>query len=196
MAGDIWIPEDSAWNNFSFYLPNDDIEHGIIEWLLVMYLWCVFLMVCNASTSWPQFYMRSLQSPLPCQSIIIASDAMFWKVASCRRLAGVWRVSGGCLAGVWRNVLKSHVGCNVSKSGIRCNISKFSARRNFLISKWCILRASGGHLAMGQASGAPFQNLPPDAIFCDYASDLYHEWHCVPVPIPIINSVLNRPDFP
>ena len=24
-----------------------------------------------------------------------------------------------------------------------------------------------------------FQNLPPDAIFCDHASDMYHEWHSV-----------------
>ena len=30
-----------------------------------------------------------------------------------------------------------------------------------------------------QASGATFQNLLPDAIFCDYASDVYHEWHSV-----------------
>ncbi len=32
-----------------------------------------------------------------------------------------------------------------------------------------------------QPSGAIFQNLPPDAIFCDYASDVYHEWHSVAV---------------
>ncbi len=30
-----------------------------------------------------------------------------------------------------------------------------------------------------QAFAATFQNLPPDAIFCDYASDLYHEWYSV-----------------
>ena len=30
-----------------------------------------------------------------------------------------------------------------------------------------------------QAPGVPFQNLPPDAIFCDYATDVYHEWHSV-----------------
>ncbi len=28
-----------------------------------------------------------------------------------------------------------------------------------------------------QASGATFQNLPPDAIFCACASDVYYEWH-------------------
>ncbi len=32
-----------------------------------------------------------------------------------------------------------------------------------------------------QASGATFQNLLPDAIFCDHASDVYHEWHSVAV---------------
>ncbi len=61
----------------------------------------------------------------------------------------VWLVSGGRqtqyfeklrLAGVWRNVLKSHVRRNVSKSGVRRNISKSSTRRNFL---WpCIRRVS------------------------------------------------------
>ncbi len=30
-----------------------------------------------------------------------------------------------------------------------------------------------------QASGATIQNLPPDAIFCDHASDVYHGWHSV-----------------
>ena len=30
-----------------------------------------------------------------------------------------------------------------------------------------------------QASDATFQNLPPDAIFCDHASDVYHEWYSV-----------------
>ena len=30
-----------------------------------------------------------------------------------------------------------------------------------------------------KASGATFQNLPPDAIFSDHASDVYHEWHSV-----------------
>ena len=28
-------------------------------------------------------------------------------------------------------------------------------------------------------SDATFQILPPDAIFCDHASDVYHEWHSV-----------------
>ncbi len=30
-----------------------------------------------------------------------------------------------------------------------------------------------------QALDATFQNLSADAIFCDYASDGYHEWHSV-----------------
>ncbi len=30
-----------------------------------------------------------------------------------------------------------------------------------------------------QASGATFQNLLPDAIVCEYASDVYHKWHSV-----------------
>ena len=38
-----------------------------------------------------------------------------------------------------------------------------------------------GAMFQNQASGATFQNLPPDAIFCDYASDMYHEWHSVVV---------------
>ena len=30
-----------------------------------------------------------------------------------------------------------------------------------------------------QASDATFQNLPPDTIFCDHESDVYHEWQSV-----------------
>ena len=36
-----------------------------------------------------------------------------------------------------------------------------------------------GAMFQNQASGATFQNLSLDAIFCDYASDVYHEWHSV-----------------
>ncbi len=38
-----------------------------------------------------------------------------------------------------------------------------------------------GSMFQNQASDATFQNLPPDAIFCDHASDVYHEWHSVPL---------------
>ena len=34
-----------------------------------------------------------------------------------------------------------------------------------------------------QASDATFQNLPPDAIFCDHVSDVYHEWHSVLIKV-------------
>ena len=30
-----------------------------------------------------------------------------------------------------------------------------------------------------QESDATFQNILPGAIFCDYASELYHEWHTI-----------------
>ncbi len=109
-----------------------------------------------------------------------ASDTMFWNIVSS------WR-----LAAIGRNVLKSHVRYNISKSGIRPNISKSSARRHFLILKRCVWLASGGlQTQCFEITRQPqrfkirrqtqhFQNLPPDAIFCDHASDVYHEWHSV-----------------
>ena len=36
-----------------------------------------------------------------------------------------------------------------------------------------------GAMFQNQASDATFQNLPPDTIFCDHASDVYHEWYSV-----------------
>ncbi len=61
----------------------------------------------------------------------------------------------------WRKILNvasgwrlTGVRCNVLKSQLRRNISKSGVRRN--ISK-----------------------PTPDAIFCDHASDVYHEWHSV-----------------
>ncbi len=56
----------------------------------------------------------------------------------------------GLVLHVWRMVTENYVWR--MKSHVRRNVSK---------------------------SDATFQNLPPDAIFCDHASDVYHEWHSV-----------------
>ena len=42
-----------------------------------------------------------------------------------------------------------------------------------------------------QAPGTTFQNLPPDAIFYDYASDVYHEWHSLGVLHNILSVLRN-----
>ena len=72
------------------------------------------------------------------------------------------------------------------------------------VLKCCVWLASGGRETQcfkitrqtqrfkirchGQA-----QNLPPNAIFCDHASDMYHEWHSV--YIQLIKGPLNTLGF-
>ena len=111
----------------------------------------------------------------------------------------VWLASGGrqmqcfetlCLVGVWRvsdAMFWDHTSDTTFQNQASKSKSKSSAGCNFLILKCCVWWATDAmfwnHTSdatfQNQALDAKFQNVPHHAIFCDHASDMYHEWHSV-----------------
>ncbi len=88
---------------------------------------------------------------------------------------------------VWRMILKSCAWRVISKHCIRHPSDTDQTQLFKTLHLAGVWQASGAmfwnHMSCAmfknQVSGSTFQNLPPDAIFCDYASDVYHEWHSV-----------------
>ncbi len=98
----------------------------------------------------------------------------------------VWLVSGGRQTH-WNLVSGWHVGGVWLASGRRLTPDFKKLRLVWLASGGGVWRAldamfwnrTSGAMFQNQASDATYQNLPPDAIFCDQASDVYHEWFSV-----------------
>ncbi len=133
-------------------------------------------------------FRHSIQSWSDCLPVRIwtLEQSLFQWEYTMPLMIHVWRiVTENC---VWQKILKSCAWRLISK---RCVWQASDGRLAQCFEKLRLAgvwRASGamywnqtsGAMFQNQASGATFQNLLPDTIFCDYASDVYHEWHIVP----------------
>ncbi len=126
----------------------------------------------------------------------LAPDAWFRNVTSAWRLAGVrhnvlkscvWRVSDGHLAQCFEITRQAQC-FKIRRQAQNFKIfhqAQFSDFRNVasggrLKGVWRnVLKSHVRRNVSKSGVQNPFQNLPPDAIFSDYASDVYHEWHSV-----------------
>ncbi len=113
--------------------------------------------------------MRCLISHM-CYNIQYPKCIIIYQNSTARLTSDVWRV--------WRMILKSCAWCLISKCYVWLASGGRLAQCFEKLRLMGVWRASGA-MFQNQASHATFQNLPPDVIFCDHASDVYHEWYSV-----------------